>query len=80
MDFLEIWYLNTFPKSVEKMNVSLKSYKNTGALHKDLCTFKTISRSILLRMRNVLDKSCTENQNTHFRFNDFFPKIVPFMR
>ena len=51
MDFIEIWYLNTFPKSVEKMNEM-----NTGALHKDLCAFKTISRSILLRMRNVLDK------------------------
>ena len=24
-------------------------------------------------------KSYTENQNTHFVFNDIFPKIVPFM-
>jgi len=31
-------------------------------------------------MRNVSDKSCTENQNTHSVFSDFFPKIVPFMR
>jgi hypothetical protein len=23
-------------------------------------------------MRNVLDKICRENQNTHFMFNDFF--------
>ena len=23
-------------------------------------------------MRNVLDKSCRENQNTHFMFNNFF--------
>ena len=23
-------------------------------------------------MRNVLEKSCTENQNTHFMFNNFF--------
>ena len=27
-----------------------------GTLHKDLCTF-----AVLLRMRDVLDKSCTEN-------------------
>jgi hypothetical protein len=27
-----------------------------------------ISYSILLRMRNVSDKSCMENQNTHFAF------------
>jgi len=39
-----------------------------------------ISRLILLRMRNISDKSCRENQNTHFVFSDFFPNIVPFMR
>ena len=27
-----------------------------------------ISRSVLLRMRNFADKSCTENRNTHFVF------------
>ena len=36
--------------------------------------FFIISRSILLRMRNVPDKSCRENQNTHFVFNNFFFK------
>jgi len=25
-------------------------------------------------MRNVSDKICTENQNTHFMFNNFFPE------
>jgi hypothetical protein len=24
-------------------------------------------------MRNVSEKSCTENQNTYFEFSDFFP-------
>jgi hypothetical protein len=28
--------------------------------------------AVLLRMRNVSDKSCRENQNTHFVFNNFF--------
>ena len=47
-----------------------------GTLHEDLSVF--ISRWIL---RNVLDKHGTENENTHFMFNNFFsPKIVPFMR
>jgi hypothetical protein len=32
----------------------------------------TISRSIILRMRNVLDKSCRENQTTHFMFSNFY--------
>jgi len=38
----------------------------------DICTFVTISRSFHLRMRNVSDKSCRENQNTHFVFHDDF--------
>jgi hypothetical protein len=32
----------------------------------------TISRWIVLRMRNVPDKSCRENQNTHFMYSKFF--------
>jgi len=31
-------------------------------------------------MRNVSEKSSRENENTHFVFNNFFPKFVPFMR
>ena len=31
-----------------------------------------LSRLFFLRMRNVADKSCRENQNTHFVFNTFF--------
>ena len=41
-------------------------------LHRDLCIFVVISRQILLRLRNVSDKSCRENQNTHFVFSNFF--------
>ena len=52
----------------------------TGTLHADRYTFLITSRSVLLTMRNVSDKSCRENQNTHFVFSDFFPKIVPFIR
>ena len=47
---------------------------------KDVCTFMITSRSNLLRMRNVSDKSCRENQNTHFVFSNYFTKIVPFVR
>ena len=39
---------------------------------KTKCTFFIISRSVLLRVRNVSDKSCTEIQNTHFVFSNFF--------
>jgi hypothetical protein len=53
----------------------------TGTLHEHICAFFIISRSFLLRMRNVSDKICTENQNTYFVFsNSPPPKIVSFMR
>jgi len=44
----------------------------TATLNEDQYVFLIISRSFLLRMRNVSDKICRENQNTHFVFNDFF--------
>ena len=61
-----------FLKSVDKIQVSLKSDKVTGTLHEDVFTFLTISRLSLLRMRNVSDKSRRENKNTHFMFINFF--------
>jgi hypothetical protein len=76
-DFYETCYFSIFRKPVQKIQVSLKSDNNNGTLHEDLCTFMTIYRWILLRMRNVSDKSCRENQNTHFMFNNVFPKILP---
>jgi len=42
--------------------------------------FLAISRSVILRMKNVSDKSCRENKKTHFVFSNLFSKIVPFMR
>ena len=48
-------------------------------LHEDQYTFMILSRSVLLIIRNAADKSCRENQNTYFMFNNFFfSKIVPF--
>jgi hypothetical protein len=71
-NFNEIWYLSIFRKSVEKIEVSLKYDKNNGTLHEDLCTFKIISRWIVLRMIYIWNKS-RENQNTLFS-NFFFRK------
>jgi hypothetical protein len=31
-------------------------------------------------MRNVLDRKCRDNQNTHFAFNNFFQKVVQLVR
>jgi hypothetical protein len=71
-DSREILYLISFRKSGEKIQVSLKSDKNNGYFTEDLVHFLIISRSLLLRLRNVLYKICRENQNTHFMFSYFF--------
>jgi len=44
----------------------------TGTLHKDVGIF-ILSRSLLLKMRNFSDESCTENwkSNTHSMFSIF---------
>ena len=43
-----------------------------GTVPEDRYTFMIMSCSVLLRMRNFSDKSCRENQNTHFISNNFF--------
>jgi len=43
-----------------------------GTLHEDQTIFLIVSRSFLLRMRNVSDNRCTENQSTYFTFSNFF--------
>jgi len=53
--------------------------RKTGSSHEELFTFAMVSCWIFLRTKNVSNKSCRENQNTHFvcamRF--FFPKSCP---
>jgi hypothetical protein len=44
----------------------------TVTLHEDHETFLSISHSLLLGMRNISDKSCRGNHNTHFVCNNFF--------
>ena len=52
-----------------------------GTLHEDQFTFMVISHTFLLTVRIVSEKNCTEYQNTHFMFNNFFFSIiVPFVR
>jgi hypothetical protein len=45
-----------------------------NALHEDHYTFLIIYHSVLPRMRNVADRSCRENYNVHFMFNNIFFK------
>jgi len=69
-DFYAIWYLRILRKSIEKDEFSLKCDKNNRYFMWVLGKFIIIYHSNLLRMRNVLDKSCGENQNTHYIFNN----------
>ena len=80
MDFHEIWQLYVFQKSVEKYQVLLKSDHYDGySTWRPMCVFNHISPSYF-KTRNTADKSCWENQNTHFMFNNFFPKIASFYK
>jgi hypothetical protein len=56
--------MSIFRKTVDKFQVSLQWYKNNGYFTwRPICIFNIISRSILLRMKNVSDKCCRENKN-----------------
>jgi len=55
--------LKIVQKSVEKSQVSLKSEKNNR--------YFTSRPHWILRMWSVSNKSCGENKNTHFTFNNF---------
>jgi len=53
--------------------------RKTDTSHDDLCTFITLSRSFLLRTRNISDESRIENQSRNFICNNFL-SILSFMR
>ena len=44
----------------------------TGKFHEDQYTSLIISRCFLLRMKNISNKICRGNQNTHFVFSNCF--------
>ena len=58
------------------MSRKFKFYQNptriTGTLLSNQYTFEVVSRSVLLRMKNVSGKNYRETRYTHFMFNDFF--------
>jgi len=60
--FSYIWVL--FENVLRKFNFHSNRSRITGTLHEDQYTFMIISRSILIRMRNVSDKVSTETK-TH---------------
>jgi hypothetical protein len=53
------------------LNSFIKMLTIAKYLHENQYRFMVISRSILLRRRDISDKSCTKNKNTHFVFSKF---------
>jgi hypothetical protein len=45
-----------------------------GTFHEDICKFMIIPLGSLLRMRNVFNKICKENQNTCYAPQIYFSK------
>jgi len=68
---LENLCLRIFPKSFDRIQVSLKSDKNNGYfVWRPIHIYET--SLIFLRMRNISDNSCKESHNTHFTYSNFF--------
>ena len=68
-------YLRIFRISVEKIPVSYQSgTENRYFTWRSVYIFLTISHSVLRRMRNISNKGCRENQNTHFMFSNVYLK------
>ena len=71
MEF-RVWVL-FLKKSVDKVQVSLKSDKNNGCFTRGAVYALKISRSILLSIKNICGKLCGENQ-THIFCSVTFPE------
>jgi hypothetical protein len=67
-----------FSKICPENSSFIKIWKEYRILYTNsCCTFMIISRWILVRTRNVPEKSCTENQKPSLRSVTSPPKIVP---
>jgi hypothetical protein len=75
-----MWYLSIFSKQAEKIKISLKSEKNSENFTCKPTYNFIISRSVLLRMRNVSNKCCRESPNKYFVYKNVSVLIVPFMK
>jgi hypothetical protein len=74
MDCHEIWYLSIFWKFVKKFQVFLKSNKKNGYFTwRQIYISDRTCHSFSMNEKHS-DKSCTENQNTHFKNSNSFKK------
>jgi hypothetical protein len=79
--FMKFYILVFFKNILRKFMFDSNLTRIMGTLQEDICTFVTITCWILLSIRKISDKSCRENQNTHFTYSNFlFLKIMKCMR
>ena len=57
----------------EKLSFNKNPTRIKSTLREDVFTHMAVSHWIILKMSNVLDKSCRENKKKHFMFKNFFP-------
>jgi len=70
-DFHEI-YLSIFRRSVENIQVSLKSTRIAGTLHYEVGTFMKCLAECF--EREMFQIKIVEKIKIHFMFNNFFPR------
>jgi hypothetical protein len=81
-DFHEIWHLNIFRKSVEKIQVSVESDMDNGHFTwRPMYIFDHISLNSCY-IETIFRQKFWRNKNTHFTFSNFFffSKIWPLMK
>jgi len=81
MDFMKAYIYVFFESMSRKFNFYENKTRVTGTLRDDLCTFTTISFSILKRIKNIF-KKIVEKIKTHIlcAINFLFAKMVLIMR
>jgi len=77
--FLWNYLLSIFRKIFQGDSSFIISDENNVYFTLHQYTFMILSRSFLLKIKNISKKICRENQNTHFMFNNVFSRVVPFM-
>jgi hypothetical protein len=78
--FMKLYILLFCGKESKQFKFRQNLTRITVTLREDQYKYLFRSRSALLRIRNVSDKRCRENQTTRFVFSNFSSKIVPFMK
>jgi len=65
-------YEYCFENLSTKFKVHWNLTRITGTIHEAKYTFWIVCRQVILRMKNISDKICRENQSTRFVFNKVF--------